>query len=69
MTIANQSQLENTRNKLKLLEDQYARLKSQPTENVYTRELTLRSLQRWIKKLKEEILRYECKTGSAAKPG
>jgi len=69
MTIANQSQLANTRNKLKLLEDQHASLKSQPTENAYTHELTLRSLQRWIKKLKEEILRYECKTGSAVKPG
>ena len=32
MTIANQSQLENTRNKLKLLEDQCASLKSQPSE-------------------------------------
>jgi hypothetical protein len=69
MSIANQSQLQNTRNKLKLLEDQYANLKSQPSENAYTRELTLRSLQRWIKELKEEILRYECKAGAAAKRG
>ena len=61
MTIANQTQLENTRAKLKLLEEQYANLKSQPAENAYTRELTLQALQRWIKELNEEILRYECK--------
>ncbi len=69
MTIVNQSQLENTRTKLRLLEAQYTSLKSQPAENVYTRELTLQSLQRWIKRLKEEILRYECKANSAAKSG
>jgi flagellar biosynthesis chaperone FliJ len=64
MTITNKSQLENTRQKLKSLEEEYASLKSQPRENVYTRELTLQSLQRWIKKLKEEIARYECTTTS-----
>lgn len=66
MTIANATQLENTRTKLKILEDQFAKLKSQPSENAYTRQLTLQSLQRWIKDLKEEISRYECKMVSAA---
>jgi hypothetical protein len=61
MTIINQAQLENRRNKLKLLEEQHAHLRSQLSDNAFTRELTLQSLQRWIKKLKEEILRYECK--------
>ena len=64
MTIDNQVQLANTRNKLKLLEDQRADLQSRPSENDYARQLTLQSLQRWIKKLKEEILRYECRVKS-----
>jgi hypothetical protein len=59
MTIANTKQLENTRTKLKLLEEEHARLKSERTENAYTRQLTLQALQRWIKELKEEIVRYE----------
>ena len=68
MTIVNQFQLENARGKLKLLQEQYASLKSQPAENAYTRDLTLHALQRWIKELKEEILRYECKARSGANP-
>jgi hypothetical protein len=68
MTIANTAQLENTRTKLKMLEEQCAKLQSEPAENAYTRRLTLRSLQRWIKQLKEEILRYECKAISASDP-
>jgi hypothetical protein len=66
MTIINNLQLENTRIKLKMLEEQYAKLKSEPAENAYTRQLTLQSLQRWVNELKEEILRYECKTVSAS---
>ena len=68
LTIVNPSQLENARGKLKLLEEQCASLKSQPAENAYTRDLTLQALQRWIKELKEDILRYECKTPSGANP-
>jgi hypothetical protein len=67
MTIENQAQLENTRAKLKLLEDRCAGLKSEPSDNSYARELTLQSLQRWVKRLKEETLRYECKSSSAGK--
>lgn len=66
MTIKNQFQLDNTRAKLRLLEDQYASLRSQPAENAYTRELTLRAFQSWIKRLKEEILRYECRAKASA---
>jgi hypothetical protein len=68
MTIATTAQLENTRIKLKMLEEQYAKLQSEPAENAYTRRLTLQSLQRWIKQLKEEILRCECKPVSTSDP-
>jgi hypothetical protein len=60
MTLANQKQLQNTRAKLKLLEEKHAELLAQPGESIATRKLTLQSLERWMKKLKEEILRYEC---------
>ncbi len=60
MTLANQKQLQNTRAKLKLLEEKHAELLAQPGESIATRKLTLQSLERWMKKLKEEIVRYEC---------
>ncbi len=64
MTIVNQTQLQNTRAKLKLLEERHAELKRGPTDSAATRNLTLQSLEKWMKKLKEEILRYECQTSS-----
>jgi hypothetical protein len=60
MTLVNQKQLQSTRAKLKLLQEKHAELLAQPGESISTRKLTLQSLERWIKKLKEEILRYEC---------
>jgi hypothetical protein len=64
MTIVNQTQLQNTRAKLKLLEERHAELKTGPADNAATRNLSLQSLEKWMKKLKEEILRYECQTSS-----
>ena len=34
-------------------------------DNPYTKELTLRSLRRTLNELKEEIARFEARTGSA----
>jgi hypothetical protein len=67
MTLANQKQLENTRSKLKLLEEKHAELLAEPGESVAARKLTLQSLERWMKRLKEEILRYECERLSKSK--
>ncbi len=64
MTIVNQFQLENARAKLRRFEGQYAALKLQTVPNPFTRDLTLQALQRWMKKLREEILRYECRVTS-----
>ena len=58
MSILNQKQLENTRAKLRLLEQAVVQLKQQPSSNAYVDELTLRSLQTQIKELKEEMERY-----------
>jgi hypothetical protein len=62
MNIENARQLENTRAKLRLLEDSCERLKDHPGPNGYVDELTLASLQSQIKQLKEEITLYEIRS-------
>ena len=59
MSIQNHRQLENTRKKLKLLEDRLQELDSEPVSNALTRELTKRSLKKLVNQLKEEIVRFE----------
>jgi hypothetical protein len=59
MSIQNRRQLENTRAKLQELEQRYAALQQQTTDNEHIRELTLRSLKRLINQFKEEIARFE----------
>jgi hypothetical protein len=66
MTLQSKRELEVTREKLRGLEQQYAATQAAPAENSYTQELTLRSLRRTINQLKEEIARFEARTGSAA---
>jgi hypothetical protein len=56
----NERQLNATREKLKMLEEQYERSKTRAGGDEYVRELTLGSLGRRIKQLKEEIMWYEC---------
>jgi hypothetical protein len=63
MKLQNERQLNATRNKLKLLQEQYAATKQRKYDNEYLRELTLRSLGRLIKQLQEEIITYECHAG------
>jgi hypothetical protein len=63
MSIHSELELAVTREKLNLLEEQVALLKSQSTEDDHVRDLTLRSLTRLIKQLKEEIIRYEIASG------
>jgi hypothetical protein len=59
-----QSKLQTTREKLRVLEEVYAKTQAEPTENAYARELTLRSLRRTINELKAEIARFEPRAGS-----
>ena len=60
MSIENDRQLENTRQKLKLLEEHYDRKQHEPTDDRTVRDLTLASLKKTINQFKEEIIRYEC---------
>ncbi|MCC7291427.1 MAG: hypothetical protein IT449_05110 [Phycisphaerales bacterium] len=54
-------ELENTRCKLRDLEEAYEAAVNRPIENALAREATLRSLRRLINQLKEEITRYEAR--------
>jgi hypothetical protein len=68
MTLQSKRELEVTREKLRELEELYAVTLTAAAENAYARELTVHSLRRTINQLKEEIARFETRTGSAA-PG
>ncbi len=59
MTLKDEMELANTRDKLRELEARYeARLQEAPV-NPRVHELTLRSLKRLMNQLKEDIARYE----------
>jgi len=65
MSLQSKRELEVTREKLRGLEEQYTAALTEEGENTYARELTLRSLRRTITQLKEEIARFEARTGAA----
>ena len=52
-------ELETTREKLRLLEEQYEANKRELGGDQHVRELSMRSLKRLINQLKEEITRFE----------
>ena len=59
MNIRSNIELQNTREKLRLLEEQHAKRRQDLASDRHTRELSLRSIKRLINQLKEEIARYE----------
>lgn len=59
MTLKNDVEWNNTREKLRELEEHYEFRQKEPVTNQYVRELTLRSLKKFINQLKEEIAIYE----------
>ena len=61
MILRNQTELENTRAKLALLEARYAALRDEASDDEKLREATLQSLKRYINQFKEEIARYEAR--------
>jgi hypothetical protein len=60
MKLQNERQLNSTRDKLRLLKEQYEATRQRPCDSERVRELTLTSLGRLIKQLQEEIIWYEC---------
>ena len=59
MTLANDTELVNTRIKLRELQDRYDALLADASEDQRVRRLTMMSLKRLINELTEEITRYE----------
>ena len=59
MKLQNVHELENTRRKLRELEEEYGAAMKRPIDNAHVRDATLNSLRRLINQLKEEIARYE----------
>ncbi len=61
MNLQSVHEVENTRRKLRELEEEYALAVERPIENVQVRDATLSSLRRLINQLNEEIARYEAR--------
>lgn len=59
MTLHDQTQLKNTKTKLRELQDRYEGLQTDGAEDPRLRDMTLTSLKRLINQLTEEIVRYE----------
>jgi hypothetical protein len=69
MTLESLRELENTRAKLKELEQQYEAARREPNGNAYARDLELRSLKGLMNQLQEEIVRCEARVADRAKSG
>ena len=59
MNLKNQRELDNTREKLRVMESMYAEASAETDGDAEVRDAELESLQRMINQLKEEIARYE----------
>jgi hypothetical protein len=59
MILKSLRELENTRKKLRELEEQYEAARQESGGNEYAREMELRSLKGLVNQLKEEIVRCE----------
>lgn len=59
MTLRNETELKNTRKKLRMLEQQVESHERDSEKQSYARELSVRSLKRLINQLKEAIARFE----------
>lgn len=66
MSIHNQQEREVTQQKLRWLSERVAALQQEAADNPRVRELSVRSLRKMIKQLKEEIARFEARVSSSA---
>jgi len=62
MELRDERQVQNTREKLRILEERCEAVRRDPAGNAHVQDLTLRSLKRLINQLKEEIARFEAHT-------
>lgn len=61
MILKSRKEVENTRRKLRMLEEQYEAARQEPAPDEYIRDVELQSLKGLINQLKEEIARFECR--------
>ena len=61
--LQNQLEYDVTREKLSELQRLRDQAQERPSGNPYVKQLTLRSLNRLIKQLREEMIWYECHAG------
>lgn len=61
MKLQSAHEVENTRRKLRELEEAYDAASKRPIENAAAREATLASLRRLINQLKKEIARFNAR--------
>lgn len=61
MILKSRKEVENTRKKLRMLEEQYEAARQEPGRDEYVRDVELQSLKGLINQLKEEISRFECR--------
>ena len=69
MSIETRRQLENTRNKLRNLEQTYTKTEQAASGDEHVRALTLRSLKKRINQFKEEIARFETRVSQSTSSG
>jgi len=67
MNIENRRELENTRTKLRELEQLHVKTAQESSGDKHVQELTLRSLKKRINQFKEESARFEARSGQATK--
>ncbi len=67
MNLQSKRELEVTRNKLKMLEEQYEATRNKPDADEHVRELTLQSLKKLINQLKEEIVRSQSRMNAQSR--
>ena len=67
MNLQSKRELEVTREKLKMLEEQYEATRAKPGVDEHVRELTLQSLKKLINQLKEEIIRYQSRMSAPSR--
>jgi hypothetical protein len=65
MTLDNTTEVQNTRAKLRELQERYEALRADRSEDPRVRMLTMRSLKRLINQLTEEITRFESRLHQA----
>ena len=62
MGLKSEHELQVTKEKRRILEERLAEARREPSDNPYAHELSLRSLQRMINQMTEEIARFEAQS-------